>query len=92
MDDFVHEPLDLSKPTIRLLRLLKGEHSPIQCEIFHTRLDEKSKRVAYEALSYVWGSAELNHEVFVAGRRLRITENLHVALVQLRSQVFDRTI
>lgn len=58
----------------------------------HTRLDKKSTRVAYEALSYVWGSAELNHEVFVVGRRLRITTNLHVALVQLRSQVSDRII
>jgi len=40
--------------------------------------------VLYEILSYVWGSDSLTHEINLDGKTLRITANLHAALIALR--------
>ncbi|KAK1845502.1 ankyrin repeat and sam domain containing protein 6 [Colletotrichum chrysophilum] len=84
MDSFEHDPLDLTKPGIRLLRLLKGCTGPIRCELFEVDVAERSCEPPYEALSYVWGSSDLTHHIEISGKELRITASLHLALSHLR--------
>jgi hypothetical protein len=56
--------------------------SPIHCRIVHVKLGE----VAYEALSYEWGSlGKYDDEIFVAGRRVRVRRNLWEALLNIRN-------
>ncbi|KAH0439155.1 hypothetical protein CcaCcLH18_02950 [Colletotrichum camelliae] len=88
MDFYTHEPLDLNQPSIRHLCLLKGDYGPIHCLIYQDHLGDTA--IPYEALSYVWGSSQLTHTIFVNGKQMRITENLFHALRQLRSDENDR--
>ncbi|EQB51110.1 hypothetical protein CGLO_09382 [Colletotrichum gloeosporioides Cg-14] len=90
MMPFKYDPLDFAKPSIRLLRLLKGRDDPIRCELFEVQIAEQVCDTPYEALSYVWGSSSLTHELEVNGKELRITANLHVALSHLRLVEADR--
>ncbi|KAM0481778.1 hypothetical protein ACHAPX_003104 [Trichoderma viride] len=46
----------------------------------------------YEALSYVWGSSEKPHTVFIDGNTMAITANLHQVLVRLRDRVIERVL
>ncbi|EUC46542.1 hypothetical protein COCMIDRAFT_35895 [Bipolaris oryzae ATCC 44560] len=93
--------------SIRLLRLLPSEDktAPIQCELFHYSLQESGRRThPYEALSYVWGSLDNLHSVFIhehnpksgygstSGNDLSVTRNLHAALIRLRYPLFERII
>ena len=53
-DAHVYAPLDLSKDSIRLLRLYNGDPgTEIRCEIIESYLS-KSEGIPYEALSYTW--------------------------------------
>ncbi|KAK2056040.1 HET-domain-containing protein, partial [Colletotrichum caudatum] len=90
MELYQHGRLDLERPAIRLLRLAKGRHSPIACEIFQVFLDDRGCGVPYEALSYTWGPPELTQEIRVNGKRLPVTENLYEALSRLRQDHRDR--
>jgi hypothetical protein len=75
--------------SIRLV-LLKArsatQTSPIECKIIHTRLGEQD----YEALSYEWGEAsqvapgQRYPEILLDGSRLRVRENLLLALYYIR--------
>ncbi|KAK2007358.1 HET-domain-containing protein, partial [Colletotrichum eremochloae] len=87
---YQHNRLDLERPAIRLLRLEKGRHSVIACEVFQVFLDDRGCGVAYEALSYTWGPPELTQEIRVNNKKLPVTENLHEALVRLRHPDRDR--
>ncbi|KAK6821143.1 HET-domain-containing protein [Apiospora arundinis] len=59
-DNYVYEPLDLAKDSLRLLRLCKGYPlDEIRCEL-HQSLLSDSEGVPYEALSYSWGSKLTN--------------------------------
>ncbi|OAL49078.1 HET-domain-containing protein [Pyrenochaeta sp. DS3sAY3a] len=87
MASFEYESLDLERPTIRLLKLLKAKNSEncdIKCEIFEASFDDDDL-IPYEALSYTWGDTILSESVEVNGKSLAVTENLHVALLALRS-------
>lgn len=44
----------------------------------------------YEALSYVWGSENDKKPIYVDGKELRVTANLHVALSHLRHRFWER--
>ncbi|CAI0651342.1 unnamed protein product [Colletotrichum noveboracense] len=92
MVSFKHDPLDLAKPSIRLLRLLKGHASPICCELFEVQIDERCCDIPYEALSYVWGSSHLTHQIEVNGKELQVTVNLYIALYHLRLLDADRVL
>lgn len=90
MDSYYkYRRLDLAKDAIRLVRLLKGDTGPIECEIFETYLDQV-EGIPYEALSYVWGNKESTHKVRVDGCLFSVTENLFEALLNLRNSKEDR--
>ncbi|KAH7124484.1 HET domain protein [Dactylonectria macrodidyma] len=80
---------------IRLLRLMphEDEHAPIQCQLFdYPLLDSGRGTHLYEALSYVWGSPEKPRFVTTDEGYLRVTENLHAALLRLRDRSLQRII
>jgi hypothetical protein len=91
MNDFQYLPLNTYEPSFRLLRLRKGDTTPVQCEIFHDLISEHDT-APYEALSYAWGCADLVDYIEVNGARLWITENLHSALQCLQSRDQDRVL
>lgn len=86
---FHYGTIDHSRPSFRLLRLLKGDGLDLHCEIFLAWLDE-TELVPYEALSYTWGSTAIMDNINVDGQKLRITPNLYAALQQLRYKTTDR--
>lgn len=84
MDTFVHDPIDLSQPAIRLARLFRGWYTnPIRCEIFEAFLD-LSEIVPYKALSYVWGDESEKNEICINEKRAFVASNLFNALKSLR--------
>ncbi|KAF2463949.1 HET-domain-containing protein [Lindgomyces ingoldianus] len=90
MENFKYEPINLERPSLRLLRLLKGEEPDnVECELFQAYLDGDDL-IPYHALSYTWGGTEMSSAVIVNGRRLGVTENLELALQYLRSREMDR--
>jgi hypothetical protein len=73
-DKFIHEPLDLTKSTIRLLQIhpRRGEDT-IQCT-----LKRVSRRDAsYVCLSYTWGEPQPAHRILVNHKWLDVRENLY---------------
>jgi ankyrin repeat protein len=94
---YKYPPLDLEKRSFRLLRLIKGNDGPIQCEIINARFDDKEDIIPYNALSYTWGDQSNLREIEVHRTTFRVdvmvlsvTENLHVALQHLRRREDDR--
>lgn len=84
---------------IRLLRLMPdpNQHAPIQCELFdypldHSFPDSRKGTHLYEALSYFWGSNDKRRSIFTDKGCLRVTENLHAALLRLRDRSLPRII
>ena len=89
----------LSDGCIRLLRLLpnRDERAPVQCRLFDYPLldscwEGRKGTHMYEALSYVWGSAEKPQHVATDDGHIPVTTNLHMALRRLRDRVLDRII
>ncbi|CAN9202248.1 unnamed protein product [Alternaria alternata] len=91
MDSFVYEPIDLDRPALRLLHLLRGKGWIIECILYQAFLDG-TELIPYEALSYTWGGADKTSTVKVNGKSLNVTENLYLALQHLRSEHIDRVI
>jgi len=54
---FGYEPLDFEHRAFRLLQLLKGQGSDIECMLYQAYLGGNDT-VPYEALSYTWGGLE----------------------------------
>lgn len=79
LERFQYEPLDESRPSIRLLRL-PGEWEKLElpaCEIFNINdRPPNATEHSYEAFLYCWGSANKNRSASVNGKALAITENL----------------
>jgi hypothetical protein len=81
---YLKHPLDPSTQQIRVFTLLPSAdpqaplHGQLRVE------DLKCKSNGYEALSYVWGSAEKQHILFLEGSQKDMTDNLHDALQRLR--------
>ncbi|KAK7984404.1 hypothetical protein PG989_011806 [Apiospora arundinis] len=91
-DNYVYEPLDLAKESLRLLRLCKGYPlDEIRCEL-HQSLLSDSEGVPYEALSYTWGSKLTNDSprVLIGDHKVPVTKNLFEALCSLRLRNEDR--
>jgi ankyrin repeat protein len=92
-----YSPLDLEERSFRLLRLIKGDEGPIQCEVIHARFDDTEDIIPYDALSYTWGDQSNLREIEVHRTTHRVeimvlpvTENLHVALRRIRRREKDR--
>ena len=77
-----YTPLENSSEQIRLLTLMPGKGDEvINCEQVTILLDDT---LAYEALSYAWGSPETTHSILFHGNHFPVTTNLHTALQHLR--------
>ncbi|KLU88857.1 hypothetical protein, variant [Magnaporthiopsis poae ATCC 64411] len=83
---------------LRILRLLPSpnQESRIECQLITSMLDSGRTR-PYDALSYVWGSEDGKRPIYMVdgnggnnGNELRVTANLHVALLQLRHCLWER--
>ncbi|RFU35558.1 hypothetical protein B7463_g753, partial [Scytalidium lignicola] len=66
---------------IRLLRILPGKGSEIECKLSTVPLDSSPP---YEALSYTWGSQDVTHEIIISEKICPVTANLYTALKNLR--------
>lgn len=91
MDSYKHDPIDLEGSAFRLLILRRGTGPEIECSLFQAWLDS-DWLIPYEALSYTWGGNVSAASINLDGRRLSVTENLYLALRDLRSETTDRTI
>lgn len=82
---YVYSPLPAN--SIRLLLLLPAVNpdAPLHCELIHRPLSTTARLDYFEALSYVWGSADKPHTLTIQpNHSLPITTSLHAALLQLR--------
>lgn len=74
-----------SEHHIRRLVLKPGEQDDPLCGIMElVDLDDETSSGSYEAISYVWGNAVMNHWILVDGFQLPITRNLFYALRRTR--------
>lgn len=70
---FQHTPLDHSKASIRLLRILPETSSNglVQCHIWHDNVEAQ-----YTCLSYVWGSDDDQKIILLNGKSFCVRKNL----------------
>ena len=92
MTELQYSPLD--KNEIRLFDLEPGSDADIISGHLrhHSEWGHWPGSKEYEALSYVWGSAEHPSNIRVNGRIVTVTESLHTALRQLRYPDRPRTL
>jgi ankyrin repeat protein len=89
--EFTYDRIDMDRPSFRLIRLLGGSTTHINCELFEAYLDEANDGgIPYDALSYTWGGIEKNATIQINDMKARVTENLFMALHHLRSVDNDR--
>jgi len=75
---------------IRLLHIEAGfDNEPVRCRLETTSLEASP---LYEALSYTWGSLELNSAITCNGASMLVTHRLHEALYYLREREHERTV
>jgi hypothetical protein len=81
---FRHEPLEHSKPSIRLVRLLPNLTSDglIQCEILHETIE-----ASYTCLSYTWGPSEPSKSILINGQLFTARQNLFDFLDMARQTI-----
>ncbi|KUJ16455.1 uncharacterized protein LY89DRAFT_719170 [Mollisia scopiformis] len=87
MSQYSYAPLSERLDSIRLLRLKpnENEQAEIECELFECFLQVSGRLTHhYEALSYVWGDPKATVSIRIDEHYLKLTENLHKALGQLR--------
>lgn len=65
------------------------ENRLIKCDIHTVALSDKP---SYECISYVWGDPAYQIPILVSGQEVRVTRNLHDALVRLRLRNKERTL
>ncbi|KAK2591518.1 hypothetical protein QQS21_010793 [Conoideocrella luteorostrata] len=74
-----------SLPTLtsfRVAELLPGKaDDPVSCSLHQV---DWPNQLDYEAVSYAWGNPDLTEPVAVHGKRVEVTQNLHVCLKHLR--------
>jgi hypothetical protein len=81
---FTYSELDTSTTgSIRLLAIAAGHYSqPINCSLVCCYYSNPS--LPYEALSYVWGNAQVKEPIILDGHAFQVTKNLECALRHLR--------
>lgn len=88
--DFRYYPIDLNRPTFRLLRLKAGkEDDPLECGLIEAAFDEDNS-VDYEAVSYTLGEPGPEEKISVDGQPLTLFPCLATILRDLRTQSEDR--
>ncbi|OCK82082.1 HET-domain-containing protein, partial [Lepidopterella palustris CBS 459.81] len=92
MTSFKYKPIGLEGPAFRLLRLLKGDDEPIQCQLFESRLPPPEYDGDYAALSYTWGNKSKPCEIMINGSKMAVTKNAYLSLRDLRYQEKDRVL
>lgn len=81
---YKYKPLE-SEHHIRRLVLKPGQEDDPLCGTMESvNLDDKNSSGSYEAISYAWGNAVMNHWIVVDGFQLPITRNLFHALRRTR--------
>ncbi|KAJ8107009.1 hypothetical protein OPT61_g9161 [Boeremia exigua] len=82
MDIFVHESLNHTEPSIRLLTVLPdlSRDGLIQCSVIHTTIEE----APYNCLSYRWGSPVPAYNILINGKRHHVGCNLFKFLKTFR--------
>lgn len=77
---FIHAPLRLDRPSMRLVELLPpSTDGPVRCSIRHTTLDEMTADGAgpeYTCLSYVWGPETPTRSILINDKSFTVRENL----------------
>ncbi|KAL9621499.1 MAG: hypothetical protein Q9160_004029 [Pyrenula sp. 1 TL-2023] len=76
-------PLDLMADEVRLLVIppAADREAPLVADLAHEPMHGS---VSYEALSYIWGDAQLTKPITISGQTMHITSNLDAALRDLR--------
>jgi hypothetical protein len=95
MTELYQHPMLGSERSIRVLELAPAERldAPILCELTETSVDgAPPARLAYEALSYAWGSEDRNCAISCDKKTLFITANCEAALRRLRRKSESRTL
>ena len=96
MSQYVYSPIWLKPESIRLLTLIPDEDqtSSINCRLMdYSLLDVEEHDVhLYEAISYAWGDPTKTFPIYIDGRHLNVTANLHDALLRLRNRYIERII
>ncbi|KAF4958299.1 hypothetical protein FGADI_2465 [Fusarium gaditjirri] len=92
MTSFKYKPISLAGSAFRLLRLLKGDNDPIQCQLFESKLASPEYVRDYAALSYTWGSASRPCDIMINGSKMTVTKNAYLALRDLRHKEKDRVL
>jgi hypothetical protein len=85
----LYSKLDPLRREIRLLTIYSSED---HTEPIHAGLHVVSlyHHLQYEALSYCWGSKENQRSISLLGQEVKITTNLHSALLRLREERHPR--
>jgi len=81
--------------SIRLLRLMpnRDETAVIECQLFNYTLESGKGTHLYEALSYVWGNPDETVPIKIGEHCfIKVTKNLHAALLRLRNHSFERIV
>jgi hypothetical protein len=77
----------------RILKLEPGEdRDPIKCNLSISRLCNASSQSTFDALSYVWGSSETSHTIYLDGWKIPVRTNLWSFLKEFRSRENSKTL
>ena len=88
MQDMYRYDRQLLQHTIRVIHIKRDkDDEQFRCSFSFLSLHEKS--VTYNALSYVWGEQSNPSTIYVEGKPLRVTRNLHQALLQIRKSAYQ---
>ena len=84
----MHYPVLSGAKSFRLLTIMPGfREENIATRIFTAELPVvPGKMLHYDALSYVWGNQADKRQISCNGQSIEVTQNLHSAFVQLRSE------
>ncbi|APA06559.1 hypothetical protein SS1G_12731 [Sclerotinia sclerotiorum 1980 UF-70] len=89
MDLYQQQPINLDRPAIRLLQLLKGTEN-IRCNLLTGWFDEPESIIPYSALPYTWGCTNKSCGITVGNTTINVIPNLNSALMHLRLEDKDR--
>lgn len=83
--------MPLREGQIRLLTLRQGSNQddPIECELSSCELD---KAPSYEALSYYWGTTQIDRVISLHGSTFQVRNDLYNALCRLRQRQTSRVL
>jgi hypothetical protein len=87
-DPYIYSPL-VGGTSFRTIEVLPARTAdPLRCRIHH---HSSISATTYKALSYAWGDPALIYSMFIGEKELRITANVHSALVHLRDEKEPQT-